>query len=308
MCVFAAYQCICAVVTCKSVKLIDFSFTYCSVCVCDAVGRVVQTLPEGEPVLGVTSLDNHLYVLRGNKSTEQIEVYDIDSYRLLHCLTVLGLGSRDDIVACGHNRCAYISDWSHSSVHRVALSGAAVTHWPANDKPARLSLTYTHGVLVTCLEIHKIKEFSTDGQLLNVLTPPQDVVSPWHAVQLSSGQFVVCHGRTGDPLHRVCLIGSDGSVVKSFGGPPGSGSQQMDAPYHIAIDRNEFVFVVDLNNDRVLLLSPQLTFVRDVVSRVQLKWKPRRVHLDSDRGHLYVADNAFKDGKSTAGRVVVVSV
>ena len=86
-------------------------------------------------------------------------------------------------------------------------------------------------------------------------------MSPWHTIQLSSGQFIVCHGRTGNPLHHVCLIGSDGSVVKSFGGPPGSGSEQMDVPYHMAVDRNEFVFVVDLHNHRVLLLSPQPLYV-----------------------------------------------
>jgi len=161
---------------------------------------------------------------------------------------------------------------------------------------------------VSCTEVRKIKEFSTDGQLLHVLTLPQDVVSPWHAIQLSSGQFIVCHGNLADPLHRVCLIGSDGSVVKSFGGPEGSGSQQMNVPFHMAVDRNEFVFVADLNNRRVLLLSSQLTYVRDVVSREQLKWKPVRVHLDSDRGRLYVADNEWKVNKWTAGRVVVVSV
>ena len=272
------------------------------------MGRVIQTLPEGEPVTGVTSLDNRLYVLRGNKSSEQIEVYDIDSYRLLHCLTVPRLGNKGGIVACRHNRCAYISDRSHNSVHRVALSDATVTHWPVNDKPGRLSLTCTHSVLVSCYVVRKIKEFSTDGQLLHVLTLPQDVVSPWQAIQLSSGQFIVCHGLPADPLHRVCLISSGGSVVKSFGGPKGSDSQQMSVPLQMAVDRNEFVFVVDVNNRRVLLLSPLLTYVRDVVSREQLKWQPYRVHLDSDRGRLYVADNEYKDSKYTAGQVVVVSV
>ena len=118
------------------------------------MGRVIQTLPEGEPVWGVTSLDNHLYVLRGNKSSEHIEVYDIDSYRLLRCLTVLGGGTKTDIVACKHNRCAYVSDYSHNSVHRIALSDRTVTKWPVNDPPAGLSLTYTHGVLVSVSYTH----------------------------------------------------------------------------------------------------------------------------------------------------------
>ena len=246
-------------------------------------------------------------MLRGNKSSQQIEVYnyDVNCYRLLHFLTVPGLGATADIVACTHNRCAYISDYTHDSVHRVALSDATVTQWPVSDYPACLSLTYRHGVLVSCWKVGKIKEFSTDGQLLQVLTLPQDVASPLHTIQLSSGQFVVCHGNLDDQLHRVCLIGSDGSLVKSYGGLKGSGSRQMNVPVHMALGRNGFVFVADLNNRRVLLLSPQLTYVREVVSREQLRWKPRRVHLDADRGRLYVADNEFKAGNSTTGRIVV---
>jgi len=63
--------------------------------VCDAVGRVIQTLPEREPVWGLTSLKDRLYVLRGLKSEEQIEVYDIGSYRLMQCINVPGLGHND---------------------------------------------------------------------------------------------------------------------------------------------------------------------------------------------------------------------
>ena len=80
------------------------------------MGRVIQTLPEGEPVVSVTTLDSHFYLLR-RKPSKQIEVYDIDPYHLLRCLTVHGLDNARDIVACGHNRCAYICDVSHSSVH-----------------------------------------------------------------------------------------------------------------------------------------------------------------------------------------------
>jgi len=279
-------------------------------CVCDAVGRVIQTLPEREPVSGVTSLDNRLYVLRCNKTSEQVEVYDIDSSQLLHCLTVPELGSAQDIIACAYNRCAYISNWLQQSVHRVALPGpdAAVKHWPVHDKPARLSISVRHGVLVSCCKLRKIKEFSTDGQLLQTVYLSQDVFSPWHAIQLRSGEFIVCHGDYGDRLHRVCLIGSDGQVVKSYGGLKGSGSHKMDAPVHLAVDRNGFVFVVDLNNRRVLLLSPALTYVCEVVTCEQLKWDPVRVHLDVDAQRIYVADNEFEDGRYTTGRVVVVSV
>jgi len=272
------------------------------------VGHVIATLPEREPVWGVTSLDNHLYVLR-RKSSEQIEVYDIDSFSLQRSLTVRGLGHAYDIVACGHNRCAYISDTRQNSVRRVVLpAGASIREWPVNDEPYRLSLTVRYNVLVTCDEVRKIKEFTTVGQLLREIVMSQDVLSPSHAVQLSSGELIVCHGDAGDPLHRVCLVGSDGQVVKSYGGSKGSGSQQMNVPLHMAVDGNDFVFVVDQNNCIVLLLSSALTYLRDIVSRKQLKWKPHRLSLDVKRRRLYVAESEYKDGKYTAGRVIVVNV
>ena len=234
----------------------------------------------------------------------------IDSSQLLHCLTVPGLRRADDIIACAYNGCAYISDWKQESVHRVALPGpdAAVTQWPVGDTPARLSISVRHGVLVSCWKVRKIREFSTDGELLQTVCLPQDVLSPWHAIQLCSGEYIVCHGDHGDPLHRVCLIGSDVQVVKSYGGVKGSGSQRMNRPAQLAVDRNGFVFVVDVNNRRVLLLSPALTYIREVVTSTHVKWGPKRIYLDVDRHRLYVADNEFKDGMWIAGRVVVVSV
>jgi len=268
---------------------------------------VIQTLPEGEEVWGVTSLDKQLYVLRG-KPSGQIEVYDIDSYRLQRYLNVPGCHDVYDMVACGHNRCIYVSATSH--IHRVPLDAGVITKWPVNDESSNfLSLTVTHNVLVTCREVRKIKEFTTDGQLLREIVPPQDVCSPLHTVQLSNGELIVCHGDRDDPLHRVCLIGSDGQVVKSYGGPPGSGHQRMKVPAHVVVDRNDFVFVADLNNLRVLLLSPTLTYVREVrIHDKQLEWHPYKLSLDVQRRRLYVAVNEWKDGKFTAGRVVVVNV
>jgi len=270
---------------------------------------VLHTLPDGKPVWGVTSIDNLLYVLRGGKLWKQIEVYDKDSYRLQRCITVPGLGGGNGMISCAHNRCAYVADITSSCIHRVGLPhGADVTNWPVNDEPACISVTDTHSVLVTCQEVRKIKEFSTDGKLLRQIQLSEDVVSPWHTIQLSSGEFIVSHGVPSNPVHRVCLIDSNGHVVKSYGGPKGSGSQQMNVPAHLAVDRDGFVFVADLINHRVLLLSPALTSIREVLSREQQKWNPCRMWLDSDIHKLYVAVSKWDSAKCTTWRVVVVSV
>ena len=79
-------------------------------------------------------------------------------------------------------------------------------------------------------------------------------------------------------------------------------------PRHLAIDDEEFVFVVDVNNRRVTLLSPTLEYVRQVVSPDGIKWRPRRLWFDVRTRRLYVADNEWRAGKISAGRVAVFAV
>ena len=284
----------------------------CCVCVVCVVAPLVHTMSEGEPVWGVTSLGEEIYLLRA-KYRDQVEVYDVISYRLLRCLTVPNARAFRDMTSCANLLCLYISDPRVKCIHRLDLHGNA-EQWPVYYRPAGLSVNANHNVIVTCRQDGKIKEFSPRGELLRVVILPDDVTHPWHAIQLTSGQFIVCHGRTvrNDRVHRVCKISSDGRhVVQSHGGHRGSDTGQYDGPAHLAVDDNEFVFVVDRGNRRVTLLSPTLEFVRQVVSRDQLKWgQPLRLCLDVQRRRLYVADDKWDDDKKkyTAGRVVVFSV
>jgi len=275
-------------------------------CLC-TVGQVVHTLPEGKPVFGVTSLADEVYVLR-DKDRDEVEVYDVITYRLQRCLTVPDLLSFTDMTSCEHYRCVYIASYIAECIHRLDVQGA-VTLWAVNDEPLGLSVNAAHNLLVTCREVCKIKEFSSHGDLLRELTLPDDVISPRHAIQTRDGQFIVCHGGRDDTVHRVCKLSVDGhDIVQSHGGQPGSGTGQYNVPIHLAVDNNDFVFVADINNHRVTLLSPTLDYIRQVVSRDQLKWRPRRLYLDTQRRRLYVAVIEYKGGEYTAGRVVVFSV
>ena len=51
------------------------------------MGQLVHTLPEDERVCGVTLLAGEIYLLR-DKERDQVEVYDVTTYRLQRCLTV----------------------------------------------------------------------------------------------------------------------------------------------------------------------------------------------------------------------------
>jgi len=268
------------------------------------VGQLVHTLPEGEPVRGVTLLAGEIYLLR-RKERDQVEVYDVITYRLQRCLTVPDAREFSDMTSCKHNRCMYIGDYGVECVYRLDVQGA-VTQWAVSDTPWGLSVNAAHNVLVTCFAVRKIKEFSSHGDLLRELTLP--VITPWHAIQTRSGQFIVCHGDLGDPVHRVSMTSADGRhIVHSHGGQPGSDTDQYDVPHHLAVDDNEFVFVADYNNRRVTLLSPTLEYVRQVVSRDQLKGYPSCLYLDTRQRLLYVAVDKREEG-GLRGYAAVFSV
>jgi len=253
----------------------------------------------------VTSLGEEIYLLRLKKGVAEVEVYNVISYRLLRCLTVPKIRGLMDMTSCKHILCLYISDHIAECIHRLDLQGNS-TKWPVKDEPCGLSVNVDHNLIVACDRLQKIKEFSPRGDLLYNVTLSDDVISPWHAIQLTNGQFIVCHGRPDDPLNRVCKVSEDGAhIINSHGGQPGSNIGQYNVPLHLAVDDNEFVFVVDVNNRRVTLLSPTLRYIRQVVSGDQLKWKPDKMCLDVQRRRLYVTENEYKEG---AGRVVVFTV
>jgi len=108
------------------------------------------------------------------------------------------------------------------------------------------------------------------------------------------------------------MISADGRhIVHSHGGQRGSDTGQYDAPVHLAVDNNEFVFVADVFNMQVTLLSPTLQYVRQVLSSDKLKAFPFRLYLDVLRRRLYVAENellSINTHRPPTGRVVVLSV
>ena len=66
-------------------------------------------LPEGLEVCGITSLAGEIYLLRP-KGRDEVEVYDVISYRLQRCLTVPDAKGFADMTSCEHYHCVYISD------------------------------------------------------------------------------------------------------------------------------------------------------------------------------------------------------
>jgi len=256
-------------------------------CMCLAA-RVIKTISTGGvDVVGVTSVDDELFVLL-DRDSGQVAVYSINDYRLLRHLSLYGVRPHcnNDLASCVRHICLYSSDYGNTCVHRYDLASSAMSKWSVPGRPCGLSVTPSCNLLVACQRPNKLVELSADsGQCVREITLQSDIECPQHAVQLTTGQYVVCHG--GIRLHRVCIVDDDGRVTRSYSGQQsGSDVGQLYLPCHLAVDEDsQFVFVADCCNDRVVVLSPTLEFVRYISEGLS---SPCRVYLHQETRRLYV--------------------
>jgi len=257
-------------------------------------------------VFGVTSIDDELFLLL-NQDDNQVAVYSINDYRLLRHLNMPGLPAwfENDMTSCVHNKCLYIFGPRRSCILRYDLSSRVS---PKKSPPTTklllpgslrgLSVTPGHNLLVTYGDTsNKLVEFSTDsGQCVREITVTlqSDIRDLCHAVQLTTGQFVICHGGENDRLHRVCLVDDKGKVTRSYGGQSGSDVRQLYYPCHLAVDDDtQFVLVADDFNKRVVMLSPTLEFVR--YFREKMRYHPQRLYFHHTTRRLYVGQEWTSD-------------
>jgi len=256
---------------------------------CSATRVIGRITTGGVGVLGVTSVDDQLFVLL-HRDDNQVAVYSINDYRLLRHLNVPGLEGdyNNDLTSCVRRRYLYMSDFDKRCIHYRYLARDVTYKWSVPSAPRTLSVTPTGGnLLVTCWwPNNKLVELSADsGQCVREIGLNSHIECPWHGVQLTTGQYVVCHG-LDDSLHRVCIVDDDGRVTRSYGGQRGSDAGQLDEPCHLAVDEDsQFISVADLCNNRVVMLSPTLEFVRDISEGLS---RPRRLYLHHATRRLYV--------------------
>jgi len=267
-----------------------------------AAARVLKTISMDDAigVHGMTSVDDELFVLLDRQNDKQVGVYSINDYQLLRHLIVPGFNPplHHDITSCVRNKCLYMSDHDNSCIHRYELANNATSKWSVPGKPFCLSVTPSGNLLVTCREPNKLVELSVDsGECVREIALQLDIVDPEHSVLLTTGQLVVCHGYSSlfgsDNLHRVCVVGDDGKVTRSYGGQYGSDVGQLEYPCHLAVDKDsQFIFVADHSNGRVVLLSPTLEFVRYVIEGIVF---PLRVYFHQATRRLFVSQHYQRD-------------
>jgi len=239
----------------------------------------------------MTSLGDDVFVVRwGGK---EVGVYDGATFTLRGRIAVPRLGYSYGLAACAHNKCLYVSDCSHDSfhdsfhdrLHAVELSGRnAVTKWSVAGRPAGLSVNKACNVLVACYKAEKVQEYTTYG------TPVREVrlKAPWHAVQLSTGHYVVSQSTSPG---AVSIVGVDGQVVRSYRPSRASDDRRMEAPMNLVVTQNDDILVADTYNDRILSMDGSLSSVQELVlSADERMQEPFGLCLDKARGRLFVGE------------------
>ena len=76
------------------------------------------------------------------------------------------------------------------------------------------------------------------------------------------------------------MIREDEKLVHSYSGPIGSAVGQVKELYNLIVDKQGFIAAANCNNNNVLLLSPSLTYVRELISAGRgLRKLPIRMHF-----------------------------
>ena len=234
----------------------------------------------------VTSLGDDVFVAR--HYSHQVEVYDAVTLTSHRRLTVPGVRAwTSGLAACSNNNCLYASDYSQDRVHRVELSGSNAMKWSVARGPRGLSVNSEHNLIVACCDANKLQEYTTHGSLVREICLQASATPPFHAIQLSTGDYVVSQWTSPGV---VSVVGVDGQVVRSYRESQTSDVGQIKISSSLAVTKHG-ILVADGGNNKILLTNSLLSSIRELALSVDggMHW-PRGLCLDESRGRLYVGE------------------
>jgi hypothetical protein len=162
---------------------------------------------------------------------------------------------RSGLTSCVTNNCLYVSDFNQHTVYKVELSANnKVSKWSVGRGPQGLSINTACNLIVACdgwSAAGKIQEYNTtSGSLVREISLKSNDVElcPYHAIQLTSDQFVVsCWNDDQQQVDDVVEVDTKGRVVVSYRNQLKSTTQhEFKYPCHLSVDKNnEFILVAD---------------------------------------------------------------
>jgi hypothetical protein len=242
---------------------------------------VARTLSGGNRIHGLAIMSNELYV--GRESQSVIEVYDVKTLNYQRNLSIPELSCVYDMTSCPQCDVVYISESCKSKIIAINEHGVMIFNRSVVGTLWGLSVNSQLNVIVG----DQLQVFTRRGEFLRNINLQSDIKRPHQAIQLNDNRYVVVHGSMfTEGFCRVSIVDSNGTLIQSYGGYPGSGTGKLNALRRMLILGRSLI-VVDFGNSRVLLfnMSP-LTYVRELISSHTL---PHRLAISDDGTRLFVS-------------------
>jgi hypothetical protein len=260
-------------------------------------------------VVDVTSTDSRLFVLR-HPAQQQIQVYDTRTFKQQRALQVKHLSDRtwymlpgmitpgNGLTSCVTNNCVYVSDTGENTVYKVEVFGSnKVFSWRVGSQPRGLSVNNACNLLVACIKANKIQEYTTSGSLVReVHLQSNDVeLCPYHAIQLSSDQFVVSCCNKTNQMYDVVEIDTKGRIIVSYSNQPQSTNHKTFRwPFRLSVDKNkECVLVADCLNNRIVIVDRLLNYCARELNMMSVDgglYRPSCLYFDLPQNRLCVGE------------------
>ena len=250
----------------------------------------VITIRGRDHYLAVASTDDEVFMRRIHG--RRVDVFDAVTYTLRRHITVPELGATEfGMIACSVNRCLYLSHHLDSKVFRVRLAGgSAVRKWSVARSPRGLSINNAGNLVVACGTAKKLQEYTTHGCLVREICLQAVEISPWHAIQLSSGHYAVSN--LWSP-RVITVVGDDGQVARRYGQSQRSDIGKIMRPTSLAVTKNDDIVYAEQHSGKIMLIKTSTGGVQELDLPVEVDGGLRRPHclcLDESRERLCVVE------------------
>ena len=233
----------------------------------------------------MTQLHDVVYIVCWRSST--ILRFNAITHQRLTDINVKDLRDPWDIVACKRTQQLYVAD-DPACVRRVSADGADIKLWWSKSSSDtfehwKLSVT-SNRLLMTSHVTKQLLQLDSDRNELKRVQLPH-YMRPFHAVESSSGSFVVSHDNIQLKQYQISEVNTAGEVLRQFSG---SRLSSLGFTPHMAVDSDGNIFLADFDNHHILLLDAQLTLRGVIIDKHQLNYKPWRLCYREQTGQLLV--------------------
>ena len=235
------------------------------------------------------------HLLIAQQMSDKIRRFDLETLKpLVDDISLKGVRNPWDLLALEKEERVVVSEFNASCVLEFSQE-IEPRKLATGCRSTTLAETWAGDTLVTCPSSKKLIVFSSMETIApRTIDLDKLHITPTHAVQLSTGEFVVSDKT--DKQHRVVKLDTGGrTVVCEYGGASKVGTEPLNMPVYLVRCRNDFILVADQKNDRILLLSHSLELVKELISPKDGLSKPTRMCLDPVNRRLFVVEQSHQN-------------